>query len=160
MSGMRARPRLVVAALVTGFVGLLAGVGIALGTPPSGSSTSSTLADVAVVNNVDIHGQVRLRTEGHIEVFQVSNAAEPGWLSGWHYHTGPVIVAVTAGALTFYHPDCNPTTVNAGEGFIESTGVPVLARNEGAHPAAWTTTQVIPFGASKRVDVTPGFCGL
>jgi len=135
--------------------------GIALATPPSGTATAVTLADGNTANTVNVNiDPTKLRTKDSVEVFQVSNTADPGFSSGWHSHTGPVIVNVTAGALTFHEADCTVTTVTAPGAYIETTGQPILARNEGAVAAAWITTQIIPVGASHRVDVTPGLCGV
>ena len=140
----------------------IAAVGsVAVATPSGGTSTSTTIGDGDTVNTVNINvDPTKLRTKDSVEVFQVSNTGEPGFTSGWHMHTGPVIVNVTAGALTFYEADCSATTVTAPGAYIETTAQPILARNEGTVQAAWITTEIIPVGASKRVDVTPGFCGV
>jgi quercetin dioxygenase-like cupin family protein len=125
----------------------LMAAGAALGTPagPPGSATSTTLLD---------------RTFGPIEIVRTSNTAQPGWTSGWHSHNGSVIVAVTKGALTFHRANCSKRTVTAGRIYVEPIHQPILARNEGTSPAAWITTQILPAGAAKRVDVTPGLCGI
>jgi hypothetical protein len=129
---------------------------------PPGAASATVIADGTFVNNVNTNvnpEQIKLLTKGSIEVYQVSNSALPGWTSGWHMHSGPILVNITSGALTFYESDCHPVTVTAGHGWFESTGHPILARNEGTETATWITTQIIPAGASKRVDITPGFCG-
>jgi len=159
MKGSLPGRRLVLLATALAAAVALSAVGVALATPPSGTSTSTTLADGNTVNTVNINvGPTKLRTKGSVEVFQASNTGDPGFSSGWHQHTGPVIVNVTAGALTFYGADCTVTTVTAPGAYIETTGSPILARNEGTITATWITTQIIPVGASHRVDVTPGFC--
>ena len=145
-------------AAVFGWVGVALGTPVIPGNPPA---VATTLADVGVVNRVDIGGPVELDTkDGPTEIYSVSNTAGPGWSSGWHSHTGPVLVAVTAGSLTFYDKHCGKTVVPAGQGIIEPPNRPILAHNEGSTAAAWVATQLIPQGASKRVDVTPGRCGL
>jgi len=136
-------------------------VGIAAATPPGGTSTAVVLADGNTANTVNINiDPTKLRTKDPVEVFQVSQTAAPGFTSGWHLHTGPVIVNLTAGSLTFYEADCTITTVTAPGAYIETTAQPILARNEGSVGAAWVTTQIIPVGAPRRVDVDPGFCGV
>ena len=109
-----------------------------------------------------------------VEVFQTSSTAQPAWSSGWHVHTGPVIVNITAGTMTFYQPamsgnhvkrgeghnSCTTTTVSAGHTFLETPGTPVVARNEGTVAVSWLTTQIIPVGASKREDSTSSFCSV
>ena len=140
---------------------VLAAVGIAMATPPGGTSTAVTIADGNTANSVNINvDPTKLRTKESVEVFQVSNTAQPGFTSGWHVHTGPVIVNVTAGSLTFYEADCTTTTVTAPGAYIETTAQPILARNEGSVGAAWVSTQIIPIGAPRRVDVATGFCGV
>jgi hypothetical protein len=145
---------------------VLATVGVALGTPPGGTSTKTTLADVTIQNTVNAQvDPIKLRTKDSVEVAQFGNTAQPGFSSGWHEHTGPVLITVTAGALTFYDragavgSACRVTVVTAGQGYIETPGEPILVRNEGSVEADWITTQIIPVGASQRVD-TAGFCGV
>lgn len=139
------------------------GAGVAVATPagPPGSSTSVVLADGTFVNTINTNvNKIRFRTKEQVEVFQVSNTAQAGYTSGWHKHTGPVLVNITAGSLTFYDEDCKKTTVSAGHGYIEEPAEPILARNEGSITAAWITTQIIPVGASRRVDRATALCGV
>ena len=124
-------------------------------------ASTGTLADGTTVNTVNINvDPTKLRTKDAVEVLHICNAGAPGFTSGWHYHTGPVIVNVTAGELTFYAPDnCAVTTVTAGHAYIETTGAPILARNESqTDTATWITTQIIPVGAPTKVDLATGFC--
>ena len=145
---------------------VLSAVGVAVGTPPAGTSTKTTLADVTVQNRVNANVYpTKLRTRDLVEVAQFANTAQPGFSSGWHVHTGPVVITVTAGSLTFYDragvdgSGCKVTIVSAGQGYIETPDQPILARNEGSVEADWITTQIIPVGGSQRVDV-PGVCGV
>ena len=50
--------------------------------------------------------------------------------------------------------------MTAGHAYIESPYDPVLARNEESVQAAWITTQVIPAGASRRIDQPTALCGV
>jgi hypothetical protein len=155
--------RLVIVGGVLALVAAIAGSGVAFATPagPAGQSTSTALADGTFVNTVNVNiGPIKFRTKDEVEVFQVSSTANSGWTSGWHSHTGPVLVNMTAGSMTFYASDCTRTTVTAGHGYIEAPNDPILVRNEGSVTAAWVTTQIIPVGASRRVDKTPGLCGV
>src|SRR5438094_6101589 len=153
----------------------LAVVSVAYGTGPFGTATTATLADGTSVNTINAHaGPIKLQTKASVEVFQTSSTGQPGWSSGWHSHTGPVIVNVTAGTMTFYQPAmsgnhakkgngqtaCTTTTVAAGHAFLETPGAPVEARNEGTVAVSWVTTQIIPVGASKREDSASSFCGV
>jgi hypothetical protein len=172
MNVTRRKARLLVLAGV--LMTALIAVGIAVATAPVGTATTSTLADGSTVNAINAHVTgLKLQTKGSIEVFQTTSTAQPGFSSGWHQHTGPVIVNVTAGSLTFYQPAmsgnhvkrgngdnaCTKTVVSAGQAFIEEPGRPIVARNEGSTAATWATTQLIPVGASHREDVA-AFCGV
>ena len=162
-STSKAPRRLLLIGSALAVVATIAGSGVASATPagPPGGNTSVVLADGTTVNEVNIHTEdFRLRTEENLEVFQVSQTAISGWTSGWHEHTGPVFVNITAGAMTFYDAKCKVTTVTAGHGYIESPSSPILARNEGNVQAAWITTQVIPAGASRRIDHPTALCGV
>ena len=60
--------------------------------------------------------------------------------SGWHVHPGVAIVQVQEGSFQIYQGSCTPTTVGAGQTFIE---VPHLAvRAIALGHVAWTTTLI------------------
>jgi quercetin dioxygenase-like cupin family protein len=139
------------------------GAGVAFATPagPPGASTAVVLADGTFVNTINANTNlIKLRTRDQVEVFQVSQTAQAGFTSGWHSHTGPILVNITAGSMKFYAADCTETTVTAGHGYFETPGEPILVRNEGSVTAAWITTQIIPVGGSRRVDVLAARCGV
>src|SRR5947207_47355 len=95
------RRYLVLASGVVALAGV--GVGVAFGTPAIGSAEQTTLANVNVVNTVDMDvNGIRFRTESAVEIVHLSNVAAPGWSSGWHQHNGPILITVTSGKLTFY----------------------------------------------------------
>jgi hypothetical protein len=133
-------------------------------TPPfPATCTTGVLGDGTTVNTVNINvDPTKLRTKEAVEVVQICNVGAPGFSSTWHHHAGPVIVNVTSGTLTFYSPtNCAGTSVAAGQAYIETTGDPILARNDsGTTTATWITTQVIPVGAELLYPETSGFCGL
>jgi hypothetical protein len=169
------RHLMLLGALAAATLAGLAMVSVAYGTGPFGTATTTTLADGTSANTINAHaGPIKLQTKESVEVFQTSSTAQPAWSSGWHIHTGPVIVNITAGTMTFYQPamsgnhvkrgdgdtSCTATSVSAGHTFLETPGTPVEARNEGTVAVSWLTTQVIPAGASKREDSTTSFCGV
>jgi len=133
-----------------------------LGTGPVGTSGApTTLANAIIQNtvNIDANG-THFKTKDQVRVIHQQRTADPGWSSGWHQHTGPVIVTVLSGTFTFYDANCGVTPVTVGQGYIESTGEPILVRNESTTASVtWMTTQIIPVDGSTRVDV-PGRCGL
>jgi hypothetical protein len=133
-----------------------------LGTAPVGTAGApTTLANVIVQNTVNIDGEgTHFKTKDQVRVLHQQRTADAGWSSGWHEHTGPVILTILSGTFTFYDANCGRTTVTAGQGYIESTAEPVLARNESTTDSVtWMTTQIIPVDGALRVDV-PGRCGL
>jgi hypothetical protein len=154
--------RLVMIGGVVALVAAIAGSGVAFATPAGGATASSTvIADGMFVNTVNINTDpIKLRTKDQVEVVQLSGTANSGWTSGWHEHSGPVFVNITGGALTFYASDCTRTVLTAGHGYIEAPYDPILARNEGSVQATWLTTQVLPVGGSRRIDVPTARCGV
>jgi hypothetical protein len=176
-----ARRRTLLAGAVLALVPVLTTIGVALGTPPTGSVTATPLGDGITVNTAKMNlNDIKFRTRDPVRVFHVRNVGGPGFSAGWHKHTGPVIIVVTAGSLTFYdrarrhgaeharatrHGGCRVTTVTAGGSYIETAGQPIQVLNTtpaGVNngTAEWVTTQIIPPGASTREDETPGFCGV
>jgi len=96
------------------------------------------------------------RTKGQSDVYVQSNTWQPGGDTGWHSHPGHSLIIVTAGEVTDYEsdsPDCKPTVYKQGMGFVDPGGDHVhIIRNEGSVVATTTTIQVIPSGATRRVD--------
>jgi hypothetical protein len=168
MDASRGRWKLVLPGTVAVLIVAVAAVGVAQASHvPVTTSCSSTgvLADGTTVNTVNINVEpTKLRTKQAVEVVHICNVGASGFTSGWHHHNGPIIVNVTAtggGSLTFYSPDnCTGTIVGPGQAYIESTGDPILARNESGTTATWITTQIIPVGAALIVPESTTFCGL
>jgi hypothetical protein len=153
--------RLLMIGGMVALIAAIAGSGVAVATSPVGTATSTVIADGTFSNSVNINTDpIKLRTKDRVEVVQLSNTGTSGWSSGWHAHSGPVFVNITGGALTFYSSNCHKTVLGVGQGYIESPYDPILARNEGSVQATWITTQVIPVGASRRIDVPTGLCGV
>lgn len=90
-----------------------------------------------------------------------SSTAIPGATTGWHSHPGPLLITVTAGAVTVYNaedPTCTPRVFTAGQGFIEPETVHIL-RNEGSVDARWTSANIRPIDQPARFDAPdPGTC--
>ena len=135
-------------------------VNVASGTPVTGSGVTTplnraTISDSVIVNN----DAVQLHVHEPTDVVQTNTVAQTGWSSGWHSHTGPVLVSVKSGALRITNGDCLATTVAAGQVFVEVPGAHYQAQNLGNSSAEWFTTQLIPRGASTRID-QPAACGI
>jgi hypothetical protein len=96
------------------------------------------------------------KTEGDSDVYVQNNVWQPGGTTGWHTHPGHSLIIVTAGTLTAYEAhdgSCAAHVYTAGMGFVDSGGDHRhVIRNEGAIEARTITVQVIPAGATRRID--------
>lgn len=139
---------------------------------PSSGFAATTLAlgrfgEIAVTNKLLLSpGHVwrsSQKTNGLSDVYVQSNVWDPGGTTGWHTHPGHSLIIVTAGTVTAYEgddPDCKPTVYTQGMGFVDPGGGHVhILRNEGTVPATTIAIQLIPAGATRRIDVPgPGNC--
>ena len=95
-------------------------------------------------------------TKGPSDLYVQSNIWAPGGTSGWHTHPGHSLITVTAGTVTVYEaddPSCTPHRYSVGQGFVDAGGDHVhLVQNEGTVEARSITVQLIPAGATRRVD--------
>jgi quercetin dioxygenase-like cupin family protein len=119
-------------------------VGVALATPPSGVAatplTRATLGEIQAKND-----GIKVKSlQRSADVALVKLTIEPGGKTGWHHHPGVVLVSVASGTVTEYHEDCQPTVIQAGEGFVESQGHVHFVRNEGKDPAVLYVTFLVP----------------
>lgn len=130
---------------------------LALATPSSGLTT-------VLLARASLAERLKIQTHPHqiTDIVVQSVAIEPGGQSGWHYHPGPILVAVKSGTITLYDgddPTCTPRSVSAGAAFTEEAGHVHLARNEGATTEQHVSTYILPMGAPTRVDApNPGNC--
>lgn len=146
--------------------GLVLSVGayarVVLATPASGF-VGTTLAvgryeefDVHNSGLPDLHWQAKARTQGQSDLYVQSNVWAPGGTTGWHTHPGHSLITVTAGSVTAYEgddPSCTPRVYTQGMGFVDEGGDHVhVLRNEGAVEARTITVQLIPAGATRRID--------
>ncbi len=117
------------AALLTATIALLSA---AHATP--GSKESET---VLAEGLLPLDRQYRTREAG-IEIDRLS--IRPGGHSGWHTHSGPLILVVKQGTLTNYVAGprgCTRSAIRAGKPFLEPANTPHLARNEGKRTAVF-----------------------
>lgn len=149
---------------------IIVGTGIYVGnlmaTPASGF-TGSTIAvgrfgDIDVNNHQFTGGEKGnpwlsfQKTKGPSDLFVQSNVWIAGGSTGWHTHPGHSLIIVTAGAVTAYDgddPSCTPQVYTQGMGFVDPGGDHVhLLRNEGSVEARTIAVQLIPAGATRRID--------
>lgn len=103
------------------------------------------------------------KTKGASDAYVQNNVWQPGGSTGWHTHPGHSLIIVTAGAITAYEgndPDCKPHVYTQGMGFVDPGGDHVHnIRNEGTTEARTVAVQLIPAGATRRIDAdNPGNC--
>ena len=108
------------------------------------------------------YAKVQLVANDPSDVYVVKNTVAPGGDSGWHLHPGPSLVLVSTGMATVYDggdPSCTPVRYPAGTGFSDPAGRVHLVRNESGVPLETVAFQIVPGGASRRIDApSPGFC--
>ena len=99
------------------------------------------------------------KTKGLSDLYVQSNLWEVGGTTGWHTHPGHSLITVTAGTVTAYEgndPTCTPHVYTVGMGFVDEGGDHVhVIRNEGSVDARTVAVQLIPAGATRRIDA-PG----
>jgi len=99
------------------------------------------------------------KTKGASDLYVQNNVWAPGGTTGWHTHPGHSLIIVTAGTVTTYEghdPECKPHVYTAGMGFVDEGGDHVhVIRNEDTVEARTVAVQLIPAGATRRVDA-PG----
>lgn len=158
-------------AAITAILGTIAYVGNIQATPASGFAASTIavgrLPEFDVTHHLvrdvppetDAKKDVWLslqKTKGDSDLYVQSNIWQPGGTTGWHTHPGHSLVTVTAGAVTNYDgddPSCSPKVYTAGMTFVDHGGEHShLVRNEGFVEARTIAVQLIPAGATRRVD--------
>jgi quercetin dioxygenase-like cupin family protein len=127
--------------------------GTALGTPGGGITDVVNFIQARTTGSVHAKSDgVKLTTKRPVDVFFQRATFQPGGTSGWHSHSGIVLLAVESGELTRYNERCRAETFGAGEAFVEHGGDSVLVRNEGSTPAVLYVAYVLPDAALRRID--------
>jgi quercetin dioxygenase-like cupin family protein len=134
-------------------------IGIAWATTGQGISTTiiagpTALGEVHLDSRSDIN-DVKIKTKGISDVYVVKNTVVPGGHTGWHSHPGPSIVSVVSGTATEYRSDePDGVTYPAGTAFVDEGGDHAhIIRNEGNTDLVLVAFQIVPFGATRRIDV-------
>ncbi|MGH3137593.1 MAG: cupin domain-containing protein [Gaiellaceae bacterium] len=136
-------------------------------TPPSGQSTEmlgkGTTADSLLLKAQGIFPNQaahpwRGTYKAPWDVTSLRITLPPGASTGWHRHAGPGFMVVAQGAVTLYANDCTKTTYTKGQAYVEVPGLANLVRNDGAEPAMFVGTFVVPTTASLRIDVPSAPC--
>jgi len=96
---------------------------------------------------------LKLKTNGDSDLYVTHNVISVGGTSGWHTHPGPSLVTVTVGEITIYDDVvCAAKRLTAGQTFVDYGDDAHLIRNESQASAETGSVQVIPRGATRRID--------
>ena len=159
-------------AMVVVLFAVMVGSFPAKGTPPSGISFvpvgRATLPEFDVNRKErTLDWEIELEAPQSIDVATQIVTFQPGGVSGWHTHQGPVFFTVRTGTLTVYEgddPSCRPHVFPAGTGAVEAgTSSHVhMVRNETDSVAEAVVTYMVPVGTPQnqlRTDrPNPGNC--
>ncbi|MGH9278654.1 MAG: cupin domain-containing protein [Acidimicrobiales bacterium] len=126
---------------------LVAGLALTL---VAGGLTHTLLTRDAVAQ---AEGPAPIVVHGPGDVAVVTVVYEPGQGSQWHAHEGLHAVAVIAGELTVYGPDCRAETFGPGRPYIGGQELH-MERNETAHPVELIVTHL----KAGRSNPTPPRC--
>jgi quercetin dioxygenase-like cupin family protein len=132
----------------------LAGITVAVATPPVGNSTRNELAVGKITDPIDLRRSDP--SDFHIQDLIL----DPGATSGWHTHPGPEYSVVKGGQVVLQRtPGCDPITMKAGEGFFIPGGTPHFAHNDTKDPAELYVTYTVPAGTTVLRQDAPEQCG-
>jgi hypothetical protein len=96
------------------------------------------------------------KTKGDSDLYIQSNTWQPGGTTGWHSHPGHSLIIITSGTVTNYESSdrhCRPQVYTAPATFVDEGGDHVhQVRNEGTTVATGYAVQLIPAGATRRID--------
>jgi len=132
----------------------------------SSGQTTVTLGRSAIdpfhIQAVFENDRVEIKVKEPSDINVNSSTVAPGGTTGWHMHSGPVLVTVTGGVFTMYHaddPTCTAHNYPAGTAFYEVPNDVHIGRNEGSVPLTWVATAILPRGVAARIDMpAPGNC--
>jgi hypothetical protein len=127
--------------------------GGALATPGGGFADVVSFVQGRTAEGVHASSDgVRLKSKGPVDTFFQTGTFLPGGTSGWHSHSGIVVIAVKSGVLTRYDRKCRAVSYGAGDTFVEHGDHPVLVRNNGTEPATIYTVYILPDANLRRID--------
>jgi quercetin dioxygenase-like cupin family protein len=139
-------------AVVAAMLAAVAVTGVALATPSGGITDVISFAQGRTTEKVHANPDgVRLKTKGRVDVVFQTLTFQPGGTSGWHSHSGIVIISVKSGVLTRYDRKCRAVSYGAGDSFVEHGDHPLLVRNEGTEPAVIYLAFVLPDANLRRI---------
>jgi quercetin dioxygenase-like cupin family protein len=160
---IKGRAIFVASALALLLIGSFA-AGTAFATPGSGVSQTPVASGVLIepINLMFKHGDGSGHALDASDIAIVQNTIQPGGYFGWHQHSGPSLIVMTKGTLTFYDaddPTCTGHPVSAGSAYFDPGDHTHNARNETNEPVENYVVRMLPAGGAPRIDMPdPGVC--
>jgi quercetin dioxygenase-like cupin family protein len=148
--------------LSVGLASVVTAVTVAVTVAPSWATPPSGLTNTPLARGTNTsHGTIPLQFGTDVAMARIT--VDPSGSSGWHSHPGGAIVVVQQGSLTVYTSagsQCQTTTYNAGQAFIERPGEVDDVLNTGTVPyVLFVTFPRVPQGEAARTDQPdPGTC--
>ncbi|MEV3929654.1 MULTISPECIES: cupin domain-containing protein [unclassified Streptomyces] len=145
-------PKLLPLGVCVAALGLVPAAAIA--TPGSGVSGT-------VVAKGTSEGRLKVKTpKGRTDVTFREITVQPGGSTGWHTHSGQLIVVVKSGTLTRTLHDCSVQVTPAGTSFIEPSGAGRrhTGHNLGTEPVVLWVTYLLPEGSELSYDADAADC--
>ena len=114
---------------------------------PRATAQTSGLEIIPLAQGFSPEHQVHLHSKGPSDILQARLVFQSGGDTGWHFHPGPVVVVVRAGALTEFHHNGCISVHPAGSVFFESAGEVHRAINQTGGVTDVYVTFISPAGA-------------
>ncbi|MFJ8886356.1 cupin domain-containing protein [Streptomyces sp. NPDC102402] len=147
---------------VLGKVPLVGVVVAALGLLPAAAvATPGSGVSATVVAEGTSEGRLKVKApKGRTDVTFRKITVAPGGSTGWHTHSGQLIVVVKSGTLTRTLADCSVEATPAGTSFIEPSGARHrhIGRNLGTEPVVLWVTYLLPEGSELSYDADAADC--
>jgi quercetin dioxygenase-like cupin family protein len=140
--------------------GAAAATGAAVFTIWPASASPGAGVTARIVAQGSTNDRVHVEANGATELVYQRVTIQPGGVTGWHYHPGPVLAVVESGTLTHYDDHCRAETYTTGEAFEEDPGPGHvhMGANLGDGPVVLDVTYVVPAGGPLRVEAQPPSC--
>jgi quercetin dioxygenase-like cupin family protein len=157
---MKRRPFRLATAIAAG--GLLASAALVAASPGSGITGVSIRGDGLAAGRVmvNIPSKVLLVANRGLHVIDQELTILPGGSTGWHSHSGPVLVTVKSGTFRLTESDCSWADYSAGQTAVDQGGGDA---HVGTNPSSTTDTELsitylLPPGGAARIDVPAVAC--
>jgi len=158
---MKSKTKVVIGVAAT----IIAGLVVAT---PIINLTSPLLAAGNVSSSLNVHGvakdlndnnyfNVYLTTQGLSTISSQVGSYKPGGENGWHSHPGVVTVTLTQGSIVWYNGNCEATTYNAGDAWVEGSQIHMF-RVLGSETTLAYATFITAQGEALRTDEPAPAC--